>query len=123
MIAKPHDFHRMRHIGKVVGLAWGCLGLVQVHADEAKAGNAPKPSLPFLERLESPVYETEGDHQSITKRAIICINQTIKPGFTATPTILSSDLESGTIVANNQFVYAFGFGNMMVYTARTILTF
>jgi hypothetical protein len=95
---------------------------------EATAGDLPAPSATgapsrFLERIESPVYETEGDHQAITKRAITCIAQTIKPGLTAVPTIISSDLDAGTIVANNQFIYTFGLGNMLTYTARTILTF
>ena len=74
----------------------------------------------YLDRVESSVFETVGDHQSITKRAMICIAQIVKPGFVNAPTIVSSDIETGTIVANNSFRYSYG---LLSPTARTTMTF
>ena len=99
----------------------GTLAVAQrVAADQA---TPPAPVSRYLERIESPVYDAEGDHQAITKRAITCIAQTIKPGFTTAPTIISSDIESGIIVANSSFEYTWGLFGMIQETARTKLTF
>jgi hypothetical protein len=77
----------------------------------------------YLDRVESPVFEATGDHQAITKRAITCITQVVKPGFTTAPTITSSDPEAGTVVANNAFVYYYGPLLPVEFRARTTLTF
>lgn len=76
-----------------------------------------------LDRVESEVFQTTGDHQAITKRAVTCITQIIRPGFVDAPTITSSDIESGTIVANNGFTYEFGILGGVEQTARSTLTF
>ena len=74
----------------------------------------------YLERVESPVYETEGDHQAISRRALTCIAQIVRPGLTDAPTVLSSDLDAGVIVANNAFKVTTG---LFDADARTTLTF
>lgn len=74
----------------------------------------------YLEQVESRVFQTTGDHQAITKRALTCINQIIRPGFINAPTVKSSDVDAGVIVANNGFDYSDGISKTM---ARTTLTF
>jgi hypothetical protein len=74
----------------------------------------------YLDSVESPVFQTSGDHQAISKRALTCIAQIIKPGFIDAPTVKSSDLDAGIIVANNGFDYSDNFSKTPV---RTTLTF
>ena len=77
-------------------------------------------SAKYLDSVESPVFQTAGDHQAITKRALTCIAQIIKPGFIDAPTVKSSDLDAGIIVANNGFGASWG---LLTVSVRTILTF
>jgi hypothetical protein len=99
------------------------MAFAQKVSADPPAAPAPAQESRYLERIESPVYDAEGDHQAITKRAVTCIAQTIKPGFTTAPTIISSDVESGVIVANSSFQYTWGLFGMIQETARTKLTF
>lgn len=111
-------------IGSGVAVACGLLigsGIVSASfaGDDGSQGD-PR----YLNRVESPVFETTGTHQEITKRATTCIAQIVKPGFTTAPTITSSDPEAGMVVANNAFVYSYGaLGIPMPNKARTTLTF
>ncbi len=77
----------------------------------------------YLDSVESPVFETNGNHQDLTKRAMTCIAQIVKPGFTTAPTIITSDPEAGTVVANNAFTYYYGPLLPVEYRARSTLTF
>ena len=74
----------------------------------------------YLERIESPVYETAGDHQAITKRGIICVTQILRPGIINAPTITSSDVDIGLIVSNNAFTIS---NFLYSENVRTTLTF
>lgn len=74
----------------------------------------------YLTRVESPVMEASGDHQAITRRALTCIAQLLTPGVVDAPSVRSSDIEAGTIVATNSFHYTYG---LLQVTGRTTLTF
>lgn len=54
-----------------------------------------------LERIESPVFETNGDRATIARRAIICAAQTLRPGMTNASTIIASDADAGVVVARD----------------------
>ena len=99
---------------KAIGLA----GVACLIATQAWAAGQDDPSR-YLQRVESPVYEAEGDHQAITKRALVCVAQTVRPGLTDAPTVTSSDLDAGVIVANNAFEVTSG---LLRVRARTTLT-
>jgi hypothetical protein len=53
------------------------------------------------EPLVSPVYEVVADKETITRHAIGCVNQNATSGRTDIPTIESSDMTVGTVVAIN----------------------
>lgn len=95
-------------------------GLALAACSPAYAGSGPDDPSRYLQRVESPVYEADGDHQAITRRALVCIAQVVRPGLTNAPTVTSSDVEGGLIVANNAFEFTSG---LMKSEARTTLTF
>ena len=74
----------------------------------------------YINRVESPVFETSGDHQAITRRALTCVAQIVSPGTVDAPAVRSSDVEAGIIVATNSFRYVYG---ALRPTGRTTLTF
>ena len=92
---------------------------------QAMAANDQADDAKYLNRVESAVFETTGDHQSVAKHGATCIAQIIKPGVVNAPTIISSDFDSGVIVANNNFKFVWhGFlGTAIEDTGRTTLTF
>lgn len=53
------------------------------------------------EPLVSPVYEVAADRETITRHAIGCVNQHASSGRTDIPTVQSSDITVGTVVAIN----------------------
>jgi hypothetical protein len=85
--------------------------------------SVPSSAGEYLDHYETQVFEAQGDHQAIAKRAVTCITQIVRPGLINAPTITSSDLESGTIVANNGFSYSFGLLGGVERTARSTMTF
>lgn len=74
----------------------------------------------YLERVESPVYETTGDVAALAGRAATCAAQILKPGMSTAPTVLATDLEGGVVVANNYFEFV---GNLYVLKARSKVRF
>lgn len=111
-------------IGLSLAVATGLLigsGIInESRAADGDASTGAAQGSQYLDRVESPVFETVGTHQEITKRAITCIAQIVKPGLVNAPTIVSSDIKSGVIVANNSFKFSYG---LLETTARTTLTF
>jgi hypothetical protein len=77
-----------------------------------------------LERVESPVYEAAGTPQELARKAVVCIGQVVKPGFTTAPTIVAQDIEGGRVVANNAFSYVVSIGKRTrQLRGRSTLTF
>lgn len=98
----------------------------------------------YLELVESPVFETPGTQQEITKRGLTCITQIVRNdefkmrdatgpmvgGFSMTrkssaaapsQVILNADENTGTIVANSRVTYPGGITGAS--NTRTTLTF
>ena len=86
-------------------------------------GSSALAAAPVVDRVESAVFETSGDHQAITRRGATCIAQVVKPGVVNAPTILNTDPEGGVVVANNAFEYVDRFIIPTTEQARTTLTF
>lgn len=72
-----------------------------------------------IEPLTSQVYEATGDRAAIARRGTKCMAQMLKPGVRTAPTILTSDPESGVVVANNSLQYAEKLLIPLVYDARS----
>lgn len=77
----------------------------------------------YLETVESPVFTKPGTHQQIAAAGRTCIAQIVKPGMVNAPVIVSADMDSGIVVANNAFEFSHGFLLPAPYRARTTLTF
>lgn len=84
------------------------------------AGNA---NADEISKVESRVYEASGGPADIARRASSCIARLVKPGFTTAPTIVSSDIEAGQIVANSAFTFTERFIFVFDYTGRAKLLF
>ena len=82
---------------------------------------SPTPSVAetFLTSLGGEVYETTGTTKEIVARANACISRNLSKGSMDDPLILSSDLDSGVIVARNSIEY----GTIMRWRIRSRFTF
>lgn len=74
----------------------------------------------YLTEVTSEVYQTSGTPQEIAQRATTCISQNLRPGTTSAQLIVSSDLDSGTIVARNALSYPDG---LVQWEVRSTFTF
>lgn len=80
---------------------------------------APASAAEYLTEVTSQVYQTPGTPREIATRAQTCIAQNLRPGSVTAPQIVSSDLESGIIVAQS----ALEFGSLPVWKIRSRFTF
>jgi hypothetical protein len=115
-----HKAHGESSIGLSLAVATALLIGSGIVSASFAGEDASQADTRYLNRVESIVFETVGNHQEITKRASTCIAQIVKPGLVNAPTIISSDVEAGVIVANNSFKFSRG---LLETTARTTLTF
>src|SRR5690348_11105898 len=67
--------------------------------------HAARASLPSL---TSQVYQADGDHAAITRRANRCAAQLLRSGLQTIPTIISSDPENGSVIARHIFKIPIG---------------
>lgn len=58
---------------------------------------------PLMEPYIAGPWETPGSTAAITRKGSTCLAKALKPGVTSAPTIISSDIEGGRIVANNAY--------------------
>lgn len=72
---------------------------------------------------ESPVYEAAGSARDLARKGQGCIAQLVRPALTTIPTLVSADVESGVIVANNALHYEEASIVPLPYTVRSTLTF
>lgn len=56
-----------------------------------------------MEPLTVGPWEAQGSASDLTRKGATCIARILKPGFTTAPTIVSSDIEGGRIVANTAY--------------------
>lgn len=85
------------------------------------ASAEPTEDARYLTTLKAPSWKPVGEHQAITRRALTCIAQLLTPGVVDAPSVRSSDIEAGTIVATNSFHYTYGL--LQVGSGHTTLTF
>lgn len=76
-----------------------------------------------IDPVISPTYEAAGTQREIGRRGATCLARTVKPGVTTAPTIISTDVESGSTVANNVFEYVDKFLIPTVEQGRSTVTF
>ncbi|HEY3694059.1 hypothetical protein [Phenylobacterium sp.] len=74
-------------------------------------------------RIESRVYEAEGEPSGLARRAVVCIGQIVKPGLITAPTIVATDIAGGTVVANSSFHFDDLHFFSTPYTVRSTMTF
>ncbi len=80
---------------------------------------SPAAAADYLTEVSSQVYQTPGTTREIAMRANTCIAQNLRSGTVNAPQIVSSDLESGVIVAQN----ALKFGSLPEWQIRSRFTF
>lgn len=80
---------------------------------------APSFAADYFTEVTSEVYQTTGSPREIAIRASTCISQHLAPGTVDAQLIISSDLDSGTIVARN----AIDQGGLMHWQIRSRFTF
>jgi hypothetical protein len=80
---------------------------------------SPAAAADYLTEVSSQVYQTPGTTREIAMRANTCIAQNLRAGTVNAPQIVSSDLESGVIVAQN----ALKFGSLPEWQIRSRFTF
>jgi hypothetical protein len=67
------------------------------------SGAAKADPWPLIAPITSEVYETKGSAREIAAKGATCMARYLRPGVTAAPTIISTDLEGGRVVANNAY--------------------
>jgi hypothetical protein len=77
---------------------------------------SPAMAAEYLTSVTSEVFQTEGTHDEIARRAQSCIAQKLHAANG--PVILSSDPEAGIVTARNEFEY----GNLPRWKLRSTLT-
>lgn len=80
---------------------------------------SPAAAAEYLTEVNSQVYQTPGTPKEIAMRASTCIAQNLRSGTVNAPQIVSSDLDSGVIVAQN----ALRFGSLPEWQIRSRFTF
>ena len=53
--------------------------------------------------VESQVYEVAGTPAELARKAVVCIGQTVRSGYTTAPVIIAQDIEGGRVVAQSAF--------------------
>src|SRR5690606_40631806 len=71
----------------------------------------------------SSLISTETSSSDISTLSLHDALPILKPGFTTAPTIVSSDIEAGQIVANSAFTFTERFIFVFDYTGRAKLLF
>lgn len=72
------------------------------------------------EPLVSDVYETPGDAAAITRRATTCLAKNVTSGLTTADTIVTSDPESGVVIARNAFILPGALGDSRARSEITV---
>lgn len=73
----------------------------------------------YLTSVTSEVYQTNGTPREIATRANICISQHLAPGTVDAQLVISSDLDSGIVVARSALEY----GSLPRWKIRSRFTF
>jgi hypothetical protein len=68
--------------------------------------SAPALAENLVTEVTSTVYQTSGTPREIAARASTCIAQNLRAGTTQAPLIVSSDLDGGVVVAQNELQFA-----------------
>ena len=95
-------------------LEWA-IALIVLASIASPAAAAPE----YLTEVTSRVYQTPGTPRQIASRAQTCIAQNLRPGAVNAPQIVTSDLDSGIIVAQS----ALEVGSFPVWKLRSRFTF
>ncbi|MEA3061222.1 MAG: hypothetical protein QOJ94_1003 [Sphingomonadales bacterium] len=82
--------------------------------------SAPAGAAEYLTSVTSEVYQATGTPKEIATRASTCISQHLSPGTTDSQLIISTDLDSGVIVARNALSYPDG---LLQWRVRSTFTF
>ena len=80
---------------------------------------SPAAAAEYLTDVTSQVYQTPGTPKEIATRAQICIAQHLRSGTVSAPQVVTSDLDNGTIVAQN----ALKFSHLNEWQIRSRFTF
>lgn len=81
--------------------------------------STPAKAAEYLTSVTSEVYQAAGTSKEIATRASTCMSQHLAPGTTDSQLIISSDLDSGLIVARNALEY----GSFPRWKIRSRFTF
>lgn len=99
-------------IGKSMVHRWGALIAFA-------AVSSPVAAAEYLTEVTSQVYQTAGTPKEIATRAQTCIAQNLRSGTVNAPQIVSSDLDTGIIVAQSSLET----GSFPVWKLRSRFTF
>lgn len=67
------------------------------------AGSAGAAPWPVMAPLTVGPWDSPGTTSVIARKGSTCLAKILKPGLVAAPTIISSDIEGGRVVANNAY--------------------